>query len=338
MSLECIDIFCHCLPPAYCDAARDLAVELPVMFQRAQRIPVMGDLAARLHLMDQFPGYRQIVSLAGPPIEVLAPEASIELAVVANDAMARMVENSQRRICGFAAAVPMNNPQASVAEIERAVRELGALGLQIYTSCAGVALDDRRFDPVFHAAVQLDCPILIHPTRSMNVPDYPGEQFSKYDLWWALGWPYETTLAMTRLALAGIFDRHPKIKIIGHHVGGYLPMLAGRLGPGMQLLGTRNPPGTEAWVQAPLRGLPIDACKKFYADTASFGSQGAIECGLDFFGADRLLFASDMPFDPGQGPDYIRATRSAIQAMDLDDRRRRQILAENARRLFNLDD
>ena len=200
----------------------------------------------------------------------------------------------------------------------------------------GQPLDDEQFEPIFQTVQQLDRPILLHPTRSMTTPDYPGEKYSKCDLWWAIGWPYETTLSLCRLALAGVFDRLPHLRIIAHHVGGFLPMLAGRLGPGMALLGTRNPPGTEDYVNTTLSEPLVTACKKFYADTASFGSLEAIECGKTFFGADRLLFATDMPFDPGQGPDYIRSTLAAIQRMEITDHERQAILSANARRLFHL--
>lgn len=335
MTHKCIDVFCHCLPHAYCRAVNQLA-NPSVMFERAQRMPVMVDLDARLRVMDQFPGYQQIVSLAGPPIEVLAPENSIHLARVANDSMGELAVASETRICGFVASLPLDQPAAACDEATRAVRDAGAVGIQIYTSVAGRPLDDARFEPVFQAAADLGVPVLLHPSRSMNVPDYPFEQLSRFDLWWAIGWPYETTLAMVRLALAGIFDRLPSLKIIAHHVGGFLPMLEGRLGPGMELLGTRNPPGTEQYVEPTLEGSLLDACKRFYVDTASFGSRAAIECGQKFFGTERLLFASDMPFDPEQGPGYIRATLSAIDEMDLIDEQRRDILAENARRLFGL--
>jgi predicted TIM-barrel fold metal-dependent hydrolase len=336
MSYECLDIFCHCLPSAYCQAVHEAANRPLLMFERAQKIRVMVDLPARLQMMDQFPGYRQLVSLASPPVEVLAPEAAEKLAMVANNEMAKMVNESDGRIAGFVATLPLNLPGRCVLEVQRAVQELGANGVQVFTSVLGQPLDDPEFEPLFRAMHELDLPILLHPTRAMTTPDYPSEQYSKFDLWWALGWPYETTLAMVRLAMSGIFDRFPNLKIIAHHVGGFLPMLEGRLGPGMELLGTRNPPGTEAYVDTRLQESVLSACKKFYADTASFGSQSAIEAGQAFFGYDRLLFATDMPFDPGQGPDYIRSTLNAIGSMDLNERERQAIFTENARSLFRL--
>ena len=336
MSIDSIDVFCHFLPPKYCSAAAAAATLPLVMFERAQQISVMVDLSTRLRLLENFPGYRQVISLASPPIEVLAPAKSVELARIANDEMAATVAASQGVICGFAASLPMNHLSASLEEARRAVEQLGASGVQMFTSTAGRPLDEPEFEPLFALMADLDRPILLHPMRPMSCADYAGEAFSKFDLWWAIGWPQETTLAMARLAFAGIFDRYPDLKIVTHHVGGYMPMLAGRLGPAMDLLGTRNPPGTETHATPRLQGPVLDACTRFYADTASFGSRAAIECGLAFFGAEQLLFATDMPFDPGRGPDYIRSTLQAIREMQLTDQQRQQILVGNARRLFHL--
>ena len=338
MSVESIDVYCHFLPSKYCVAVQATATKPQMMFERAQRIPAMVDLEARLDVLKEFPGYRQIISLASPPTEVLAPNKSADLAQLANDELAHTAASDGERICGFIATLPLNDVAASVKEAQRAVEQLGAVGVQVFTNVLGRPLDAPEFQPLFHLMVELDRPVLLHPTRAMTLPDYPGETFSKCDLWWAIGWPHETTLALTRLALSGIFDRLPNLKIIAHHVGGYLPMMAGRLGPGMELLGTRNPPEAASHVQTPLQEPVVQACARFYADTASFGWQAAIECGKAFFGAERLLFATDMPFDSGGGPDYIRSTLAAIDAMEISDHERRQILSENARRLFHLSD
>jgi predicted TIM-barrel fold metal-dependent hydrolase len=333
---DAIDVFCHVLPPNFSQAVRASLDRPSIMFERAQKICLMADFDARLRLIDAFPGYTQIISLAGPPLEILAPAHSISLTSLANDDMGEWVAASDGRICGFAAAVPLNEVTASVEEAKRAVRQLGAVGVQIYTSVSGKPLDGEAFEPLFDAIAELDVPILLHPTRSMQTPDYPTEPVSKFDLWWAIGWPYETTLAIARLALAGTFERWPELKIVAHHVGGFMPMLAGRLGPGMELLGTRNPPELAQYAKPRLSSPLLDACRRFYADTASFGSREAIECGKSFFGIEHLLFATDMPFDPGGGPDYIYSTLSAIQEMGLNDCDRRKILSGNARSLFKL--
>lgn len=335
--MESIDVFCHFLPMKYCQAVEEASTSPLWMFKRAQQIEVMVDLDARLALMRQFDGYRQIICLASPPVEKLAADHAVELARLANDELAAAAAAGGDSICGFVASLPLNDVAESQAEACRAVEELGAVGVQIFTHAQGLPMDDPRFEPLFEQMAGYDLPLLLHPTRTRDRADYPSEQFSKYDLWWAIGWPYETTLAMARLAIGGIFERLPNLKIVTHHVGGFMPMLAGRLGPGMQLLGTRHPPGVEPCRTATLSETLVDACGRFLADTASFGSQEAIECGLKFFGLDRLLFATDMPFDPGGGPDYIHSTLSAVRNMDLTDDERQQILSGNARRVFRLE-
>ena len=113
-------------------------------------------------------------------------------------------------------------------------------------------------------------------------------------------------------------------------------MMEGRIESGLQLLGTRNPPQLAESVDTDLQERPIDAFRRFYADTASFGSRAAIECGISFFGLEKMLFATDSPFDPEQGPGYIRETLRAIGEMDLASEQRTAILSGNAERLLKL--
>jgi len=336
-SQRCLDVFCHYLPPSFCQAANRLQTRPMLMFERAQGIPVMVDLEARLQLMDQFPGYSQILSLASPTIESLAdPQGSPELARIGNDAMAAAVSKYKHRFPGFIASLPMNNPEAALTEISRAVEKLGAVGFQIYTNVNGQPVDKREYLQIFEAAGELRVPVWLHPVRSMMTADYSEESYSKYDLWWAFGWPYETSIAMGRLVFSGIFDRYPDLVVITHHVGGMIPMMRGRIESGLSLMGTRNPPELSEATDTNLKGLPLKAFQKFYADTASFGSREAIECGLAFFGADRLLFGTDMPFDPEEGIGYIRDTLNAIDEMALELEERKAILSGNAHRLLGL--
>jgi len=338
MEQTCIDLFCHCLPPRYCDAVNRSLTSPLWMFARAQEIPVMVDLEARLRVMDDFPGYRQVLSLASPTLEALAgPEQSPQLAQIGNDALAEMVAGHPERFPGFIASLPVNNPDAALAEAMRAVNELGALGVQLYSNVNGRPLDEPEFLAIFELMAQLDRPVWLHPIRPLTHADYRTEDVSKYDLWWALGWPYETSVAMARLVFAGLFDRCPNLVVITHHCGGVIPMMEGRLGSGLERLGMRNPPEHADAVRTNLQEPPLDAFRRFYADTASFGSRAAIECARAFFGVEKLLFATDMPFDPEQGPGYIRETLRAIGEMNLDNQERAAILSENARRLLKLD-
>ncbi|MCH7990704.1 MAG: amidohydrolase family protein, partial [Planctomycetes bacterium] len=273
MSERSIAVFCHCLPPAFCDAANRLLKKPLLMFERAQKMPVMVDTDARLRMMDQFFGYCQILSLASPAVEAIAtPEESPELARIGSDSLAEMAAAHPDRFPGWIASLPMNNPDAACTEATRAVRELGAVGVQFYTNVGGRPLDEPDLLQVIEHVAELDCPIWLHPIRPMTVADYPTEDVSKFDLWWTLGWPYETSVAMARLVFAGLFDRWPGLAVITHHCGGMIPMMEGRIESGLQLLGTRNPPHLADAVKTDLKERPIDAFRRFHADTASFGS------------------------------------------------------------------
>ena len=332
-----IDVFCHCLPPVFCSAANKLLKKPLLMFDRAQNMPVMVDTNARLQMMDEFPSYSQILSLASPTVETLAePADAAKLARIGNDALCEMAASASDRFLGWIASLPMNDPDAARLEIERSFKQLGAVGVQIYTNINGHPLDEPQHLQVIEHAASIGCPIWLHPIRLMNANDYPTEEVSKFDLWWALGWPYETSLAMARLVFAGLFDRWPKLTVITHHCGGMIPMLEGRIDSGLQLLGTRNPPHLADVVKTDLNEPAIDAFRRFHADSASFGSKAAIECAVSFFGIDQILFATDSPFDPEQGPGYIRSTLRAINNLELEASEKRAILSGNARRLLNL--
>ena len=335
MRTESLDVFCHCLPPRYCDAVDRLKERPVLMFDRARRMPVMADLEARFEIMDRFPGYRQVPCLSSPPIDVIAgPDVTPELARIGNDEVADMVSRHPDRLPSFVATLPMNNPEAACAEAERAVRDLGAAGFQVFSNVRGRPLDEPEHLAVFEAAHRLRCPVWLHPARPITRPDYPNEELSKFDLWWALGWPHETAVAMGRLVFAGLFDRFPGLVVVAHHAGGTVPMMEGRLGPGLDQLGSRIAPGQEHAVETALAERPLDAFKRFWGDTATFGSRAAIECGAAFFGLHQMVFATDMPFDPEGGPGYIRGTLEAVDEMDLTDAERHDLLTGRAERLL----
>lgn len=334
---EIIDVFCHCLPPAYCAAANRALTRPSFMFQRAQANRVMVDLDARFRVMDAFPGYCQIPSLASPtPEQIAPPEAAPDLARIANDAMAQMAARNPERFPTFVATLPLNNPEAALGEALRAVTELDAAGVQVMTSMGGQPLDQPKFLAIFELMATLGRAVWLHPTRPMTTPDYASETVSKFDLWWALGWPHETSVAMGRLVFSGLFDRHPDLVVVTHHAGGTVPMMAGRLGSGLELLGTRTPPEQTAAIETSLRERPLAAFRRFHADTATFGSRAAIDCGAAFFGWDRMLFATDMPFDPEQGPGYIRETLHALGEIEQTGAQCRAVYSANARRVLKI--
>jgi aminocarboxymuconate-semialdehyde decarboxylase len=258
------------------------------------------------------------------------------MAALANDELGALVAAHPDRFAGWVAAVPMNDPEGAVAEVERAVG-LGAAGAQIYTNVNGHPLDEDRFEPFWAKMAELDRVVWVHPSRSAAWPDYPVEEKSRYEIWWVFGWPYETAAFMSRIVFSGVLERYPDLKILTHHGGSMVPHFAGRVGPGWDQLGARTPPDRRDEVDGPeLSKRPIDYFRMFYADTALFGAENGLRCAIEFFGVERILFASDSPFDPEKGPGYIRATIENIDALGLDPADRDAIYEGNARRVIGL--
>jgi uncharacterized protein len=332
-----IDVFNHIFPRRFFDKLNEVSPDYKDMGKRSRNIPALFDLDLRFKMMDQFGDYSQIISIASPPIEVMAgPEITPELSQIANDGMAELVSRYPDRFPAFAASLPMNNPEKAAIELRRAVKDLGAKTAQIYSNAAGKPLDGPEYAPIFEMMAEYDLPILLHPARGARFADYSGEAKSKYEIWWTFGWPYETSVAMARLVFSGIFDRFPNIKIVTHHMGAMIPYFEGRVGHGWDQLGKRSSDEDYESLLRSMNKRPIDYFKMFYADTALFGSYSATRCGLDFFGVDRVLFASDSPFDPEGGTLYTRETIEVIDRLDITEDERDRIYRRNAERLFKL--
>jgi len=331
-----IDVFNHIFPQPFFERLQQVVVNRGAI-KRWLHIPFLYDLDVRFRMLEEFgDDYRQILSLSAPPIESINPDPQItlDLARLANDTQAELVRKHSDRFPGFIASLPLNDPDASVIELERAVTELDALGVQVFSNVNGLPLDDERFFPLFEAAHRLQRPVLLHPARGAKFADYPGEEKSKYEIWWTFGWPYETSAAMQRLIFSRLFDRLPGIRIVAHHLGAMVPYFEGRVGFGLDQLGARTADEDYEALRRSLPRRPIDYFKMFWADTAVFGSRAATICGLSFFGTDQVVFASDAPFDPEGGPMYIRETIKVIDGLDISGADRRKIYQTNAERLF----
>ncbi|HEV1999396.1 MAG TPA: amidohydrolase family protein, partial [Xanthobacteraceae bacterium] len=306
------------------------------MSARVRAIPSIHDLGERFRVMDQFSDYAQVLSLPSPPLEVIAKgdrKAAAELARIGNDGMAELVAKYPDRFPAFIAHTPLSAPDAGVGETTRAIKELGAIGAQIFTNVDGKPLDRPEFEPFFAAMHKLDLPIWLHPARGANHPDYLDEKKSLYEIWWTFGWPYETSTAMARLVFSKTMEKFPGLKVIAHHLGAMVPYFEGRVGPGMDQLGARTSDEDYVALRKGLKKRPLDYFKDFYADTAVFGSRAATVCGLEFYGVDKVVFASDSPFDPERGPGYIRETIKIIDNLDLTPEARDKIYYKNLEKL-----
>ena len=329
-----IDAFAHILPRAYLER---LEPQLEQTMDPSQLAyyregvfafdPVLTDLDARWHTMDQIAPsgeYQQVLVLAVPPLEEVEPPAvAVELARLANDQMAELVQRYPDRFVGFAAALPMSDVEAAMRELDRALTELGALGAQLYTNVLGAPLDEPRFEPLFTRLEEAGRAVWLHPTRSAAWADYPTERTSDYGLWWSLGWPYETAAALSRLVYSGHMERHPRQLVIAHHGGGMVPHFSARLamGPGYRQVKDRLP------------RPPLDYFRRCYVDTALFGAPHAVRCVLDFFGPQHVLFGTDMPLGPANA---VEATIADLEAARLSNEDRVAVYAGNAVHLLGL--
>ena len=137
---------------------------------------------------------------------------------------------------------------------------------------------------------------------------------------------------MTRIVFSGVFDKFPNLKIITHHCGGMVPYFEKRIeetyNQAAAIYGKRHAQG--------LTKSPIDYFKKFYSDTAIYGSTPGLLCGYDFFGADHIVFATDFPFDSEFGDKHNRLTIQSIEQMDISDSEKKKIFEDNARKLLRL--
>ena len=214
-----IDIYCHIFPDKFFREMNRIAPRLGNIAARLRGVKKLFDLDERFREMDQFGDYREIISLPNPPIEDLAAgETGLNLARIGNDAMAELCTRYPDRFPTFVAALSMTDVEGSVQEARRAVKELGAGGVQIFTNVTGRPLDEKAFEPIFATMAEFDLPIWLHPARTASMPDYAKEQKSRFEMWWCFGWPYDTSVAMLRMVFCGLFDRYPGLKIITHHL------------------------------------------------------------------------------------------------------------------------
>jgi aminocarboxymuconate-semialdehyde decarboxylase len=327
-----IDIFNHLFPQAYFD--RYIAGGLPDIGKRVKAMPTIVNLEARFRVMDEFGDYCQVISLPAPPIEALgSPAETPEIARLANDGMAELCSKYPARFPTFIASLPMNNPGAVTQEALRAVDELGAGGVQIYTNVNGAPLDGPEYTEFFATMAQREIGIWMHPTRGADMSDYKTLPRSKYEIWWTFGWPYETSVAMAHMVFGGFFDKWPNLKILTHHMGAMVPYFEGRVGYGWDQLGSRTSNEDYTVILKQLQKRPIDYFRMFRADTALFGALAGTRCGLEFFGEDNVLFASDVPFEPSPGL-YIRETIRVIESLGLSETTKKKIYQTNAEALL----
>lgn len=315
-SRRMIDIFPHLMTPRVQEGLNQKARDLRYATQTPLTAPALFDLEVRFRDMDQFDGLTQVINVNAPVEYIVSPEDAVDLCKLANDEMAELVSKYPDRFVAAIACLPLNNIDAALVETDRAIEHLNFKGIRIHTSINSRPLDSPEFMDLYRKMESFDLPIWIHPVKDMDVPDYPGEGHSRYGMNYMLGWPYETSMAMVRLAASGVLKTFPKLKLITHHCGGMIPMFSNRL-TAMLPRGEFN---------------PEESLKMFYGDTVVHGSTAALMCGYSFFGAEHLLFGTDYP----SGGGGIGVNIDAIRRMDIPQSDKERIFLTNAEQLLHL--
>lgn len=326
-----IDVHTHFIPPELVADARagraldGLATERRdgaewVVHSQGFRYPLVAeffDPGAKLEQMDALAIEASVLSLA-PTLFFywLEAAAAADFCRMANESLARFVAGSDR-LHGLA-AVPLQDPEAAAAELRRAVTTLGLRGVEIGTAMEDVPLDDRRFDPVFAAAAELGVPVMLHPYYVGTRPDLADFYMTNLT-----GNPMETCIAATRLILSGFLDRHPSLKLVLVHAGGFLPYQIGRLDHGVRV---------RAEARGALRSAPSTYLRRFWYDTITHAGK-PFEFLIELVGPDRMMVGTDLPFDMA---DTRFRTYLSTGAYALAPATRAAISAGNAIDLFGL--
>jgi len=326
-----IDAYTHILPMAYKKAVISKVPRLfPPLSTLWDTLKTLTDVNLRLDIMDEYGIDMHGLAAAAPPIETLFQDRTIakEMARLQNDSLAEIVQAHPNRFFGIA-TVSMLDPDDAVEEVTRCVKELGFAGVQIYSNVAGRPIDDPRYEIFYDTVEQLNIPVWLHPNRTAKQADYEGEDESKYLLWQVLGWPYETSIAMARLVFSGIMQRHPDLKVICHHAGAMIPFFSNRI----KLLYPKTESMTESEFAPGVSKPYIDHFKRFYVDTVVQGNVSSLLNAMDFFGADHMIFASDMPFDIEMGREFTRVSLESVSQLPVSDAIKSDIHSLNLKRI-----
>ena len=282
--------------------------------QSFQIAPEAYDPVRKLGDMDRAGVDVGVLSINKPGPEMLDPDLAAEGARVCNDYIADLVASHPSRYVGLA-VLPMQDTDAALQEYERAVTGLGLRGVMLYSHVGGRPVDSPELEPLYARAAEDRVPLVIHPT----VPTW-GETIKDYSMIPMLGLMVDTSIAMLRLILSGIMERHPELLVVHPHCGGVLPYLM---------------PRVEEQTEVKRRGRdhitrpPGETYRRVYFDLVSPSAE-AMGYVLRFAGADRLLFGSDHPWVA------IEAIRTHVDALDLAPANRERIMGTNACQLFRI--
>lgn len=273
------------------------------------RIPQLTDVSARLAAMDVQGVDRQWVSVSPTHFYPWAPEGlAVWVAGEANRLVAEHVAQAPDRLTGLG-VVPLQHPERIVEYLDDAVLGRGLAGVEISSFAGDVELSDPRLEPFWARAAELGCVVFLHPFGCSL-----DERLDRFYLSNSVGQPTENAVALSHIIFGGVLDRHPELRLIAAHGGGYLPFAIGR--------------SDRAWRVRPeahdCAHEPSSYLRKIWFDTVVH-DPAALRRLVEVAGGSRILLGSDFPFDMGLD-DPVAEIRSA----GLPDEITRRILGENA--------
>jgi aminocarboxymuconate-semialdehyde decarboxylase len=281
--------------------------------------PLIYDLEGRLESLRRRSIALQLVGPPPPLVSNGARAASVELARRINHSTSWLVANGEGRIGGLAVA-PLGEPEFAADELRRAIDEHGFIGVAMSTGAGSRNLDDAAFDTLFAAIEELDLFVFMHSTSTALSATQAG-----YTLRTLVGWSTETTIAVARMVFAGVFERHPRLKIALSHGGGTLANLIGRID-----LGWSAPQyEANAACRANISRAPSSYIRQLYFDTV-VADPDVLDFVVTTFGADRVLFGTDFPYEIGDADGKL-AMPGIMRRSTAD---QRLILGGNAQRLL----
>jgi aminocarboxymuconate-semialdehyde decarboxylase len=323
-----LDLHTHYYPSIYFDKIRELPSEFSfgqspsgqtIITYRGARFfgvtPAMTDVGLRLEDMDRVGIDVEVVSLSTPNVFFTDAQHQPEIARMVNDAYAELIALHPARFKGFA-SIPMDNPDAALRELHRAIDELKLNGVILLSNIGGKPLTSPEYKPLFAEANRMKLCILLHPMLPAN-----AEPFREYVLGPIVGFMFDTTLAVARMCFDGLLREFPDIRWIVAHLGGAVPYLMERMDNGW-----RDFPECRAKIDE----LPSTYLKRLYYDTVNFNPH-MLRMVHEMIGADRMVLGSDYPHLLGS----IDRAVSSIEGLQISDEDKRQIFEGTALSILN---